>query len=189
MHLALLAMIEIVASKNRNVPIAGLVLLFGLADAADYAGAAGAISADIGWRSAIALVVIMISVIGGRIIPSFTRNWMAKRGIKHGLPTQPQALDLLVIASTALALLLWLGFPENRLAGFALILASAAQLLVRVSVASAPVGNLSFSAPGSTRTRLTASSWTAGWCPISMTEATALSTVRSLVRSSPAVAA
>jgi uncharacterized protein involved in response to NO len=71
----------------------------------------------------------MISVIGGRIIPSFTRNWMAKRGIKHGLPTQPQALDLLVIASTALALLLWLGFPENRLAGFALLLASVAQLL------------------------------------------------------------
>lgn len=127
--LASLATREIIASKNRNVPIVGLVLLFGIADAADYAGAAGTIGADIGWRSAIALVVVMISVIGGRVIPSFTRNWMAKRGVKAGLPTQPQTLDLLVIASTALALLLWLAFPENRLTGFVLMLAAAAQAL------------------------------------------------------------
>ena len=53
----------------------------------------------------------MISMIGGRIIPSFTRNWMVKQGIDGRLPTQPQSLDLLVIASTALALLLWLASP------------------------------------------------------------------------------
>jgi uncharacterized protein involved in response to NO len=87
------------------------------------------ISADLGWRSAIALIIVLISLIGGRIIPSFTRNWMAKQGIKRGLPTQPQSLDLLVIASTALALLLWLAFPENRLTGAVLLLAAAAQLL------------------------------------------------------------
>lgn len=127
--LALLAAREVMASKNRNLPIVGLVLLFGVADGADYAGSAGVVPSDIGWRAAIALIVIMISVIGGRIIPSFTRNWMAKQGIKSGLPTQPQALDVLVIASTALALLLWLAFPENQLSGFVLILAAAAQAL------------------------------------------------------------
>ena len=62
------------------MPIVGLVLLFGFADAADYAGAAGIVSADLGWRGAIALIIILISLIGGRIIPSFTRNWMAKQG-------------------------------------------------------------------------------------------------------------
>jgi uncharacterized protein involved in response to NO len=127
--LSLLAAREVFASNNRNVPIVALVLLFGLADAADYAGAAGVISADLGWRGAIALVVILISLIGGRIIPSFTRNWMAKQGIKNGLPTQPQSLDLLVIVSTALAMLLWLAFPEKRSSGLVLILASAAQAL------------------------------------------------------------
>jgi uncharacterized protein involved in response to NO len=127
--LSLVAAREVIASKNRNVPIVGLVLLFGLADAADYAGAAGMVSPDLGWRGAISLVIVLISLIGGRIIPSFTRNWMAKRGIKHGLPTQPQSLDLLVIVSTALALLLWLGFPDNRSTGFALLLAAAAQVL------------------------------------------------------------
>jgi uncharacterized protein involved in response to NO len=127
--LALLAAREVIASKNRNLPIVGLVLLFGLADGADYAGSGGMIPPDLGWRGAIALIVIMISVIGGRIIPSFTRNWMAKQGTKRGLPTQPQSLDLLVIASTALALLLWLAFPDNRSSGFVLILAAAAQAL------------------------------------------------------------
>jgi len=127
--LTVLAAREVLASKNRNVPIVGLVFVFGLADAADYAGAAGLIPADLGWRGAIALVITMISVIGGRIIPSFTRNWMAKNRVPGPLPTQPQSLDLLVIASTALALVLWLAFPGNPLAGGALLLAAAAQAL------------------------------------------------------------
>jgi uncharacterized protein involved in response to NO len=127
--LALLAGREVVASNNRNVPIVGLVFAFAIADAADYAGSAGLIPADLGWRGAIALVIIMISTIGGRIIPSFTRNWMVKRGASRQLPTQPQGFDLIVIASTALALLFWLIFPDNRLTGFMLVLAAAAQAL------------------------------------------------------------
>lgn len=125
--LALLAAREVIASNNRNVPVVGLVFVFGVADAMDYAGAAGALPRDLGWRGAIALVIVMISVIGGRIIPSFTRNWMVKRKMTKSLPVQPQSLDLLVIASTALALLFWLTFHDNQLTGFMLILAALAQ--------------------------------------------------------------
>jgi len=127
--LALLAAREVIASNNRNVPVVGLVFVFGLADAADYLGQAGVIDGDLGWRCAIALAIVMISLIGGRIIPSFTRNWMAKRGIKSGLPSQPQSLDLLVIASTALALLFWIAFPDRKPSGGMLVLAAAAQAL------------------------------------------------------------
>lgn len=127
--LALLAAREVIQTKNRNVPVVGLVFAFGLADAADYAASAALIPADLGWRSAIALVIIMISVIGGRIIPSFTRNWMVKRGASASLPTQPQSLDVLVIASTALALLFWLIFHQDPLTGYMLVLAAAAQAL------------------------------------------------------------
>ena len=105
--LALLATREVAASKNRNVPVVGLVFAFGLADAADYAGAAGLIPENLGWCAAISLVTIMISLIGGRIIPSFTRNWMVKQGTSAKLPAQPQPLDLLVIASTAMGFLFW----------------------------------------------------------------------------------
>ena len=127
--LAALAGREVVASKNRNVPIVGLVLIFGLADAADYAGAAGFIPPDVGWRTAIALMIIMVSMIGGRIIPSFTRNWMVKQRRTGTLPTQPQTLDLLIIASTAVSLLFWLVFPRQHLTGLMLIFAAAAQAM------------------------------------------------------------
>lgn len=119
---------EVLAAKNRNVPIVLMAALFTLADAADYAGNAGLI-ADVGWQAAIALVVIMISVIGGRIIPSFTRNWIAKQGEKTRLPTQPGPLDLLVIGGTVICLLSWIAFPDNKLTGLLLILAAALQLL------------------------------------------------------------
>ncbi|HJP67680.1 MAG TPA: NnrS family protein, partial [Sphingomicrobium sp.] len=127
--LSALALREVVASKNRNMAIVALVFLLGLADAADYLGTAGFISADIGWRGAVALMVIMISMIGGRIIPSFTRNWMVKRGALENLPTQPQRFDLLVIASTAISLFFWLGFADHWLTGVMLVLAAGAQTL------------------------------------------------------------
>ena len=92
--LAGLAAREVLAAKNRNLPIVGMVLLLGIANAADYAAAAGLLAdTDVGVRAAIALIVMMISLIGGRIIPSFTRNWMAKQGIKHRLPTQTTRFD------------------------------------------------------------------------------------------------
>ena len=129
LSLSALALREVVASKNRNMPVVALVFLFGLADAADYLGTAGVLAANIGWRAAVALMVIMISMIGGRIIPSFTRNWMVKRSAIGQLPTQPQRFDLLVIASSAIALFFWLSFPDHRLTGVMLLLASAAQAL------------------------------------------------------------
>ena len=119
---------EVLGSKNRNVPIVIILLLFTLADAADYAAHAGIIP-DVGWQVAIALIIVLISVIGGRIIPSFTRNWMSRQGEKKRLPTQPGALDLLVIAGTALCLLFWVAHPDDRLTGAMMILAAALQLL------------------------------------------------------------
>jgi uncharacterized protein involved in response to NO len=127
--LAMLAAREVIASKNRNLPIVAVIFLFGLVDAVDYLDAGGLVSTDVGWRGGIALVILMISMIGGRIIPSFTRNCMVKRKISQALPMQPQSLDLLVIASTALALLFWLAFPDEPLTGGMLVLAAAAQAL------------------------------------------------------------
>jgi uncharacterized protein involved in response to NO len=119
---------EVLAAKNRNVPIVGMALLFTLADAVDYAANAGVVP-DIGWQLAILLIIILISIVGGRIIPSFTRNWMAKQGHRTGLPTQPAVLDLLVIAGTAICLLFWIFTPADRLTGVLLVLAAALQLL------------------------------------------------------------
>lgn len=119
---------EVLAAKNRNLPVVAMALLFTCADAADYAANAGVIP-DMAWQLAILLIVVLISIVGGRIIPSFTRNWLAKRGHRTGLPTQPAAFDLLVIAGTAICLLFWIFTPADRLTGVLLMLAAALQLL------------------------------------------------------------
>jgi uncharacterized protein involved in response to NO len=126
--LAGLAAREVLASNNRNVPIVGLVLLFGLANTLDYAEAAGLIDdAGLASRAGIALVVLMISLIGGRIVPSFTRNWLAKQGVKQGLPGQPSRYDVVTIIATAAALLGWTAFPFSWGTGGLLIIAAALQ--------------------------------------------------------------
>jgi hypothetical protein len=68
-------------------------------------------------RAGVALVIVMIALIGGRIVSSFTRNWLAKRGVKQGLPEQPPRFDVAVIAFTAAALLAWIAFLSERGAG------------------------------------------------------------------------
>ena len=126
--LAGLAAREVLAAKNRNVPIVGLVLLFGIANAVDHAAASGIIpDSEVGMRAAIALVILMISLIGGRIIPSFTRNWLTKQGVLHGLPTQPGRYDLATIAATALAMAGWLASPDAPMTSAVLILAGGFQ--------------------------------------------------------------
>jgi uncharacterized protein involved in response to NO len=108
--------------------VVGLILLFGLADLVDYLCMSGVLpSPDLGWEIAISVVLILISLIGGRIIPSFTRNWMAKQKITRGLPTQPGRFDVIVIGATALALLSWISGPAGWVIGGVLIAAALLQ--------------------------------------------------------------
>ena len=126
--LALVAAREVLKSKNRNLPVVGLIFLFGLVDALDHASAAGWLAdADLAWKCAIALVVVLISLIGGRIIPSFTRNWLSKQGVREGLPTQPGRFDLAVIGLTAFAFLAWITAPQGWLNGALFAVAAAGQ--------------------------------------------------------------
>jgi uncharacterized protein involved in response to NO len=128
--LAGLAGREVLAAKNRNVPIVGIVVLFGIANGIDHAAALGLLSDDgLGWRSGLSLVVVMISLIGGRIIPSFTRNWLSKQGVREGLPGQPGRYDLATIGVTAAGLVLWVIVPESAVAGAVLGVAGLMQIV------------------------------------------------------------
>jgi uncharacterized protein involved in response to NO len=121
---------EILSAWNRNLPIVGLVFLFGIASALDHAGAAGMlVDAGTGYRAGIMLVVLMISLIGGRIVPSFTRNWLAKRSIRDRLPGQPTWFDLATIAITGAAMVAWTAWPHNGLVGPILVIAGIFQAL------------------------------------------------------------
>ena len=125
-----LAAREVLAANNRNVPVLGLLFLFAIANAADHLAVAGFLGdGDLAWKFAVALVTLMISLIGGRIIPSFTRNWLAKQGARGGMPTQPSRFDVGVIIVTGLALLAWLTAPPGWLTGGLLLISAAAQAL------------------------------------------------------------
>ncbi len=128
--LAALAGREVMAAKNRNLPIVGLVLLFAGANAIDHAAALGLVADEgLGWRSGLALVVVMISLIGGRIIPSFTRNWLTKQGVREGLPDQPGRFDFVTIGVTAAAMVAWIVAPDSVEGGVALGFAGVFQAL------------------------------------------------------------
>lgn len=121
---------EVIAAGNRNLPVVGAVLLLGIANAIDQAAMAGLISDPLlGMRLGIGIVTLLITLIGGRIIPSFTRNWLVKQGVKEGLPTQPGKFDMAAIGATAVAFLAWVTIPVSELTGLLLLFAGAMQLL------------------------------------------------------------
>ncbi|MCX8474792.1 MAG: NnrS family protein [Sphingomonas sp.] len=131
--LAFVAAREVLAAKNRNVPVVIAVGLLAAAAALDHAEALGlAVPPGLGWRLGFALVLMLVTLIGGRIIPSFTRNWLAKQGREQGLPGQPNRFDIAVLAATAASLVAWASMPDAAATG-ALLLAAGALQTVRLA--------------------------------------------------------
>lgn len=118
---------EVIAGGNRrNFPVAGLVTLYAVGDAVFLLGAVGvADTAALGARLGLAAVALLIAVIGGRVTPSFTRNWLVKQG-PGSLPAEFDRIDKAGMAAVAVALALWVIAPDIRLTGLALLLAAAA---------------------------------------------------------------
>ncbi len=103
---------EIVAGRNfRNMPIAALLTLFAMANLLDHAGAQVAVLDGVGIRLALGVAALMIALVGGRVTPSFTRNWMARAGLAP-LPAPMDHFDRAALAVTAVALLTWIAAPE-----------------------------------------------------------------------------
>lgn len=126
--LAALLAREILKSRNRNFPIVAVIGLFGIADLVDRVAMAGFTEiANLGWQSGFALVIFLIAIIGGRIVPSFTRNWLVAQGAAESLPTQPGNFDKAVLVLTALALLSWLIWPASFPTGVGIMAAAITQ--------------------------------------------------------------
>jgi uncharacterized protein involved in response to NO len=125
--LALLLAREIIASGNRrNLPVVLLVGLLALADLLSHLEAILGLPWDaLGDRVAIAVVSLLVALIGGRIVPSFTTNWFKARRIVPLPPPPMGRLDMGVLALTALALLVWLVPIESPAAGILLLTAAA----------------------------------------------------------------
>jgi len=120
---ALAAAREIVAGRNwRNLPVVLLVVFLLAGNVTFHLEAHFRGAADVAIRIGIAVVVLLISLIGGRIIPSFTRNWLVRENPGR-LPAPFGRFDMLVVALGGLALVCWIVAPDYRATGVALALA------------------------------------------------------------------
>jgi uncharacterized protein involved in response to NO len=81
---------------------------------------------DIAPRFAIAAYIGLIIVVGGRILPSFTRNWLAKMG-RTVFPVPYNRFDIAAILLSVLALAAWVFSPENRVTATAAGIAAVVQ--------------------------------------------------------------
>ena len=126
---------EIVAGKNwRNLPVAVAIGLFAVAHIAFYLEALDMVElGGAGQRLGLGVIAFMLTLIGGRIVPSFTANWLKKHasdtGGAKGVAAVMGPVDKAVLLITVPSLLAWVFFPEHPITGIGLLIAGPANLL------------------------------------------------------------
>lgn len=130
LYLAVLAAMiarEIIAGKNRkNLIIVGLFTIFWASNLVFHVALASDGDPMTGLRLALAVAAVLISVIGGRVTPTFTRNWLTREA-GAPFPAPFGWPDKAALALTAIAMLVWAGFPNAVIAGALLIAAGVTQ--------------------------------------------------------------
>jgi uncharacterized protein involved in response to NO len=120
---------EIIAGQNwRNLMVVMLVAILLASNIAFHVEAHFYGQADIAIRIGIAVVVLLISLIGGRIIPSFTCNWLVRENPGR-LPVPFGRFDMIVVLAGGLALCAWIVAPDHRGSGAALAVAGLLHLV------------------------------------------------------------
>lgn len=127
--LAVIVAREIIIARNRrNMPLIAPVIVLGAANLlVDLSMEGYGTLAGYGWRAALAAILILISVVGGRIVPSFTRNWLIKRKV-DSLPAAAGTVDRISLGMLHAALMIWVFLPQARLTAIALLAGAAVNL-------------------------------------------------------------
>jgi len=114
---------EILASGNRrNLPVCLLITFLAAANIAFHIFEGDPASLQIVTRAALGVPAMLISIIGGRIVPSFTRNWLVQQG-QAQRPTPAGLFDRFALIMAAAAFAGWVFFPFSIAVGALLVLA------------------------------------------------------------------
>jgi uncharacterized protein involved in response to NO len=123
---------EVVAGRNwRNLRVAVLVGLTAVANIVFQAEVLISAAPNYGLRLAVAAIVALIMVVGGRVTPSFTSNWLTRQG-RQKRPAPFDRFDTIAIALAAVAIVTWIAVP-NWYGTAALLLIMAAAQAARLS--------------------------------------------------------
>jgi uncharacterized protein involved in response to NO len=125
---AILLAPPLVRSRNRNTPLLFVLAALWITDAVFVAGLArrDPVLASGSLRVAIDLMLIVVTVIGGRIVPSFTANALRRRGEAPEILSRPW-LERGVIALMVAVAVVDLWQPDGALAGWLAALVAIAQ--------------------------------------------------------------
>lgn len=127
--LAGLILREVMAADNkRNAKIAIILSVFALANIGFHvAQILGYFTFSQTTKAGLGVVLLLIVIIGGRIIPTFTGNWLAKRGF--GRPPSFNRFDMVVTALSAAAIIAWVIDPATPLCGVLMLLSGGLNLI------------------------------------------------------------
>ncbi len=111
---------DIVSARNwKNLVVIAILGVFVAGNAMFHLQAFDRGHVAFGIRLGLAAVIMMIAVIGGRVIPAFTRNWLKAKNC-DALPAQFGLLDKLALLVTFAVLLMWVLRPSSPATGYAL---------------------------------------------------------------------
>lgn len=104
---------EVVAGRKwKDLKVVGGLLALSLANVCYHYETLSQGRPDYSIRLAISAYVILVTIVGGRMIPSFTRNWINRFG-RTDFPVPYNTFDAVAIIAAAAALALWVAMPEG----------------------------------------------------------------------------
>ncbi|SMR81896.1 uncharacterized protein involved in response to NO [Aliiroseovarius halocynthiae] len=122
--IAALALREILAAGNtRNVVVAVMISILWVAQMVFLWW-----DAQLGVTLGFAISLLLMTLIGGRVTPAFSRNWLKKRGVSR-IPAGFGVVDKATIGLTILAVVSWVITDTSTLTGITAGLAALAQAL------------------------------------------------------------
>lgn len=125
--MAAIAAREIIAGKNwKNLKILGGLAALSLANAAFHVSVLNTGEAIAASRATVGIYLMLIALVGGRIVPSFTRNWLVKAG-SPSLPKPYSHFDTVSILALAAACIPWVVADESIVSAIVAFIASALQ--------------------------------------------------------------
>lgn len=118
---------EVVAGRNwRNLMVVGPVSVFAFANLGFHIEATQTGTAETATRAGFAAIAILLMLIGGRITPAFTRNWLKAQG-QGNLPPLFGRFDAVSLLVSVVALVTWIVLPEQVWVASLLTVAGALQ--------------------------------------------------------------